>query len=400
MHQFLVEQAEMVTPSTLLLTLRAVDQSNGFVFQPGQYAAISFRRRGRPTAARCFSIASSPTDQDVVQFGLRVSGAYTRALSGIRLGSTVLLRGPYGSFIFDAPRQPEVVLCAGGIGITPMLSMLRFATQTQLKNKMSLVYCISSKADAPFIAELENIAKENTNVALHFVVSDGNSDGLPGNNHYAGRVSPDILRTASGGDIGGKTFFVCGPALFMRSVVTFLHELRVPDSAIITEAFSQGNGRQTSRTRGWPLNIYALGAFGTAAASIALITNDLIKTLPATLLPETLSSDTMPNASNGRQADLDTLINQLAGTAVNTAPMSPSVVAANRAVSDAEARVAEINAQNAANTGAPYVPAPTRTTASQSNVANPGSNAVAPPPKAPTPTPVCTTTASGITTCQ
>jgi len=66
MHKFYVSGNQPLTPTTLLLTLKKDPSTKPFSFQPGQYASLSFKKRGRPTPTRCFSIVNSPTDQSVL----------------------------------------------------------------------------------------------------------------------------------------------------------------------------------------------------------------------------------------------------------------------------------------------------------------------------------------------
>jgi ferredoxin-NADP reductase len=140
MYKYYVENSEKITPTTLLLTLKRYPSTRNFAFQPGQYAAISFKHNGRPTPARCFSIANSPTDDDVVQFSIRLKGRFTKALLDLKEGDRVNVRGPFGAFVLDADRDEDVVMIAGGIGIAPFMGMIQYASAVELSNKMKLIY--------------------------------------------------------------------------------------------------------------------------------------------------------------------------------------------------------------------------------------------------------------------
>jgi len=110
MHLYNVLRNEQITPSTQLLTLKNDSLGRPFGFQPGQYGAISFRHNQKPTAARCFSIVSSPTEQDTLQFSIRIQGHYTKAIQDLQAGDPVQVFGPFGGFVFNTTRDQNVIM--------------------------------------------------------------------------------------------------------------------------------------------------------------------------------------------------------------------------------------------------------------------------------------------------
>ncbi len=94
MHRYTVYAVDQITASTLLVTLQGDDDHPPLSFQPGQYAAISYIRKHRPSIARCFSIVSSPTQQGMLQFSMRTRGHFTHSLTGLKPGDAVQVRGP------------------------------------------------------------------------------------------------------------------------------------------------------------------------------------------------------------------------------------------------------------------------------------------------------------------
>lgn len=381
----------MLTPSVLLLTLQINSDEPLLSFQPGQYAAISFKYGLRPTAARCFSIASPPTEQGILQFGIRIQGHFTRALTKLKIGDEVSVRGPFGEFVLDAHSYNDVVLCAGGIGITPFMSMIRFASKTQLNNKLTLILSARNQDEVPFADELRGIAERSENIKIIYSISDGPTDKLPANQAHIGRISPELLSDVVDNHFASKTFFVCGPPPFMNSVNKMLLAHGVSYSQIRTEAFSQGPHKQTGKLRSWPINIYLLGAVGTAAASFIVMAGDLLKTLPNAIMPSSLTTET-PLASNSRQSDLDALVNSLSAQAT-TATDSPAVIAANKAVSDAKS-------QQAGTVAATPASSSNNNSTSTNKPSSTPTPVVSTPAPAPAPAPICTTSPSGVTTCR
>lgn len=398
MGKYTVTSVNYVTPSILGLSLERQQGEKLFTFLPGQYATISFVKHMRPSAVRCFSIASSPNDQDILQFGIRIGGRFTKALTGLSVGDSVVVGGPFGSFTFDSHTQRNIVMCAGGIGITPFMSMMRYATQLRLDNQLSLVCSVRSQNDIPYFDELKSLADQNPYLKLAFVVDSGGTDLIPYQHRiFTGRISPEVFDEVTGGDYNEPSFFICGPPPFMKGTASMLSGRGVSADRIITEAFSQGPHKQTGRSRGWPFNIYMMGAVGSLVASVVVMSNDMMKSIPPSLLPESLTNDQL--ASSGRAQDLDALVNVLQAQ-LATSTKSPSLLAAEKEAVDAQAKADDINKQNAAITGGTYAVSSGATNSGSS--ASSSSSATTPAPT-PTPTPVhvpvCTTSSKGVQTC-
>lgn len=312
-------KAKKITPSTLLLTVQRDEHERPIAFQPGQYAAISFEHRGRKSVARCFSIVSSPTDQDILQFSMRVRGLFTTALSQLQKDDVVEVQGPYGGFVFDALKDTEAVCMAGGIGITPMMSIMQYLARLDAQNHVTLLYSCASQDDIPFRDELLKIEDEHANLKVHFVVGKGPVDSLPAGQASSGFITPELLDTVTKGNYHHPKFFICGPPPFMNAMVHTLETKGTPKNRILTEAFTQSSPRQTSILASWPANAYAIGALSIALGTLVVMMNDLLKTLPPTSTQ--LPTKTTPFlVTNARQQQLDQL--------VNTIPPSPSVITA------------------------------------------------------------------------
>lgn len=382
MYKFVVENSELITPTTIQLTARRADsEPRLFSYQPGQYAAIGFKKHFRPTAARCFSLASSPTNQSHIQFGIRIKGKFTKALLSLNPGDELDVRGPFGGFVFDAERDKEAVLLAGGIGISPLLGMARFATDTQLPNPITLLYSCHSADDLPFAPDIYALEKQNRNFNAYYAIGKGLPKKHSHPRVHVGRISTELIDKAVGQNWQNKTFFICGPTPFMKAMVDILKSSGVPQKQIMTEAFGQGSTRQTGTIRSWPFNIYALSAAGLAAGSFAVMTSDLLKILPSESVLDPNHPSRMTKLTNSRQADLDALVNSLQES-TSTAPPTSAVT---QALTD------KTQQQAPAQTAAPTAPTPSATTPTPAP-------APAPTPT-PAPTPKCTTTQSGVVIC-
>ncbi|MEP7205167.1 MAG: FAD-dependent oxidoreductase, partial [Candidatus Saccharibacteria bacterium] len=178
-HAYIVDSVKQITATTLLLSLRQQESERLFSFQPGQYASISFLKGRRPTPARCFSIISPPTSQRTLQFGIRTKGRFTRAASRLRPGDKVKVGGPFGGFVLDLSASSDAVLLAGGIGVTPFISMARYATSVGAAQNLTLVYSCQSQDDIPFLGGLMALEARNPNFHVEYVIGTGTVERLP-----------------------------------------------------------------------------------------------------------------------------------------------------------------------------------------------------------------------------
>ena len=319
MRTYIVQDSSNITQSTLLLTLKRVESERPIAFEPGQYAAISYNRNGRQSTARCFSIVSSPTDQHLLQFSMRVRGRFTTALSKLQKGDLVNVFGPYGGFVFDTTLDQASVFIAGGIGITPFISMLRYLSALNANNEVTLLYSCSTQDDIPFKDELLDIHSKHPNLKVVFVVGKGPTDLLPDNQVATGFVTPELINKVTNNHSRDRRFFICGPPVFMNAMSSSLAKMGVARSNILTEAFTQSSPRQTSVLRSWPANVYALGAVGLLLGSFVVMVSDLLRALPPTTIQK--PTNTKPYLlTNARQEQLDQLVNSI--------PPSPDVITA------------------------------------------------------------------------
>lgn len=354
MHTYLVRDSQKITPSTLLLTLQRDEQERPLAFQPGQYAAISFERNGRKAAARCFSIVSSPTDQDTLQFSMRVRGRYTTALSTLQKDDIINVAGPFGGFVFDTARDKQAILLAGGIGITPFMSIMRYLARLNADNTVTLLYSCANQDDIPFGEELQDIQRQHPNLKTVFMIGNGPIDRLTAGNAVAGSISSEILDALTGGDYNATKFFICGPPGFMKAMAGTLTKKGVTKGNLMTEAFTQSSPKQTSILRSWPANVYALGAIGLVLGSFVVLVSDLLKTLPPTTTAKPTKAAPFL-VTNARQQQLDQL--------VNTIPPSASVITAPTANQQPTPATTTTNQSSTPPSYAPIYQAP-RTTVS------------------------------------
>jgi len=298
-----------VSPTVLELSLA---RSNGNLFPeflPGQYATLSFPLHQKLRGERSFSIASSPTDRSVLRFGIKVFGRYTNALKDLRPGDPVMVRGPFGQFIFDQVRDQSAVFLAGGIGITPFVSMIRWATNKKLLNDLTLIYSVKSLSDAPYREDFLAMAMQNPHLRVIFVVSD-EKQAQPEMGIYPGRITGEIINQVLNNQLLSRTFLICGPPPFMDTMFKILDTFQVKKDFIYSEKF--GIGSKAFIESHSPMPKVAFAAWGLAAAVVFGIVVKMEQAKRSNAATENFlnQNSAITNVVPSNNANLNTNLNQ------------------------------------------------------------------------------------------
>ena len=198
-------------------------QEEMFSFEPGQFAFITIDKDGF-REAHPFTI-SSGAKEDRLRFTMKVLGDYTRRIrDALTAGAEVAVEGPYGRFnpLKGLPRQ---VWVAGGIGITPFLSVLR-TMEPNHGRTIRLFYCVRTAREALFFGELQSRAAQLDGVTVTLFDSDA---GV--------RINTDGIRTALDGPLEEWSYFLCGPKPMIAALSQGLRKQGVPRRRVHREEF-------------------------------------------------------------------------------------------------------------------------------------------------------------------
>ena len=224
---------ERQTQNCVSLRFR-VAEPDAFRAKPGQFLTFDWLIDGEKLV-RSYSISSSPTQAGFVEITVKkAEEGRVSAFLNERVPSnlTVEARGPAGKFVFDGTQHREIVLFAGGSGITPMMSMLRYIDDLCLDTKATLFYSVRTQRDIVFERELDSFQERLPNFR-RLIVPTQPDDGWTGR---SGRLSREMLIEQL--DLTNDlTFFLCGPEPFMNHVDSVLQSLGVSQSRILREAF-------------------------------------------------------------------------------------------------------------------------------------------------------------------
>lgn len=233
--KYTITSAVDLTPEVRQLTLKP-QNGERFNFLPGQHITISCNVRGVMLAERPFTITNSPSEKSVLQISFKKFGEYTHDLASLLTGDEVEVGGPYGSFVLDA-KFNNITMIAGGIGITPFISMCRFATQNKLPNKLTLIYSGRKISNTPFIDELVDMQKGNSSLKCFIHLTEESNLHITEFTKNARITQIDFQRYLYP-DLLKNIFYICGPIEFGKIMRGLLISLGVDNSHIMTEEFA------------------------------------------------------------------------------------------------------------------------------------------------------------------
>ncbi len=232
--------------ATRSLHLVCADAAPLPAFLPGQYLTLELDLPGeaRPVVA-CYSLSSAPDDPTYrITVKAREGGRSSRHLvERAAVGDVLRARAPTGRFVLDPASLDPAVLVGGGIGVTPLVSMLHAAAARGARD-VHVVLGMRDGAEHPLKAEVEALVARRPRLRLHVAYSRPRAEDVLGRGHDSvGRVSVDLLTRLLPPADRPYAFYVCGPPGMTASIVEGLRGLGVPAGQVHVEAF----GRATTR---------------------------------------------------------------------------------------------------------------------------------------------------------
>ena len=225
-YQYYVDTVEVVGGSVTQLVMSPVKQR--MMYKPGQFVFIRFLFSGVDditTEWHPFSVSSSPKD-DFLRLSVKALGDYTGALVNLKHGAIAEIEGAYGKFSYTNYSNYQQIWVAGGIGVTPFLSMAR-SLPTDNPYKIDLYYSVKTRSeliDVDVLAEISQLQGDNFRI-IPFVAVE------------SGFITADFVSKTSNG-LKGKEIFICGPPGMMKAMRQQMKVLGVSNANIHSEEFS------------------------------------------------------------------------------------------------------------------------------------------------------------------
>ncbi|OJY96518.1 MAG: oxidoreductase [Lysobacterales bacterium 63-13] len=209
----------------------------GFEFKPGQAIDLILDdpQLGEDSRVHAFSIVSAPHEANLTVTTRMRDSAYKRALGRLEPGAGVSIDGPFGSMTLHNKVSRAACFIAGGIGITPFMSMLRHAFKTESAHRLMLIYSNRRPEDAAFLAELQGHARQHERFQLVATMTDMGKSASTWKGE-TGLVDGAFLNRVTAG-LPSPIFYVAGPPAMVVAMRTALGAAGIDDDDIRSEDF-------------------------------------------------------------------------------------------------------------------------------------------------------------------
>ncbi|MEU4223938.1 FAD-dependent oxidoreductase [Nonomuraea sp. NPDC026600] len=252
-HGYLrVAAIEKLTPTVRRIRLEPLDTgAMPFSFTAGQYLKVYLPVAVEPIE-RSYSICSGPGENGFVEIAVKhePDGLGSTFLhKELAVGQALRVSGPHGAFTCDPAYDltaGTLLLIAGGVGITPLMSVLFAAADAAHTGRIVLLASFRTEDEVAFRLEIEALRERLSGLEVSIFVTGRN-----------GRIGVEVLRAYAE---DAYRVHLCGPASMMQDLIGHLTELRVPREAIHTEAFVSGRSNETRREKAHAIALAAAAA--------------------------------------------------------------------------------------------------------------------------------------------
>lgn len=198
-YKYIVSEVLDLGENIIEVKLKPVKDKIDFI--SGQFAFISFLDKNIGKESHPFSF-SSKEDNDQISFTIKNLGDYTSQIKNLKIGTGALIEGPFGKFSYKEAVNKKQIWIAGGIGITPFLSMAK-SINPQSDYEIDLYYCVRNEKEAVYLKELLSIENSKVKVISHF------SDNI-------GFINSNFIKENSG--LEEKSIFICSPVPMIKAL--------------------------------------------------------------------------------------------------------------------------------------------------------------------------------------
>lgn len=224
--EYKLEEVKKVNDN--IVQLRLSPLSEKIKFSPGQFIFLRFKDKDILSESHPFSIISSTEDEELL-LGIKIFGDYTSMVYLLKPGAICRIEGPFGAFSYLKGSSKRQIWIAGGIGITPFLSMARQMSLGNInsdKYEVDLYYSVKNTSEAAFANDLIEISKKNNNFKFHQHFSE-----------ESGHITASFISKNSQ-NINDAEIFLCGSSVFMKSLREQFVKLGFIKNKIYSEEFS------------------------------------------------------------------------------------------------------------------------------------------------------------------
>ncbi|MGI0141861.1 MAG: ferredoxin--NADP reductase [Candidatus Micrarchaeales archaeon] len=234
---YVISEIIKETPDVTIFRFAAQDAST-LSYDPGMFVMIAYKNpQTGEEIARAFSLASKPDDSQLEFAISMIHGRFTSKLDTAKVGDVYYFSGPHGQFKYNATENKKVLFVAGGTGVAPFLSMLRFIAEKKYDTDVKLIYSIRHPDEVIRKQELDGY-QTSLNFKYLVTVTRQETDADKAWQGEHGHIdAPMIQRYLS--DAAERTCYVCGPLKFTKAIEAALVSLGVDKSKIKADVWGE-----------------------------------------------------------------------------------------------------------------------------------------------------------------
>ena len=227
--QFVAQVIETVQNTASSRSIR-FSRPQGFDYLPGQFIILLLNGI-QGEIKKPLSLSSSPTE-DFLQVTKRLTGhEFSNALLSLKKGDSISFSGPYGNFTFSGEHE-KIAMLSGGIGITPLRSIIKYCTDRGLLTDIFLFYSNRQEDDIPFKDEFEALMAKNPK----FTIINTLTRPGPSWKGRVGRIDASMIKQMLA-DYSERVFYTSGPGKMVDAMKLVLDEMKIPENQARKEYF-------------------------------------------------------------------------------------------------------------------------------------------------------------------
>ena len=258
-RDFVVDQLVRETSQCTSVYFRPLDGKPIVGFRPGQHLPIEFAIPGESKpVVRAYSLSHAPAEPSYRISVKRCGSSGPDVPPGkvsnyvndhLRVGDRVRCKTPSGKFFLDEKSTLPIVMLAGGVGITPMMSMIEHELRKDSSRLLLLIYGVRNRADHTFRNRLTELSEQNRHrMQVVSVYSDPEPGDVKGKDfQLKGWVSGEMLQKLL--PHNNCQFYLCGPPPFMKSLYPALSDWGVPEDQIFFESFGPASVKRKTQSK-------------------------------------------------------------------------------------------------------------------------------------------------------
>jgi len=229
MREFVLINKKNEAENITALSFRPADDLD-YKFIPGQY--VNIKPQTISGHGKSYTISSLPTEKNIV-ITIKRKGEVSSAILDLPVGDKIFFDGPYGYF-YPEENSGDLVMLAGGIGITPFYSIIKDRLKSKSKNNIVLFYSNKTLKETPFLAELKSLEKNSPSLKVVNVLTQEDIRN-PLIQEYS-RINEKMLKKYIN-TFEDKRYYICGSVGFVNGVWKMLKNMGIDESKTFTESF-------------------------------------------------------------------------------------------------------------------------------------------------------------------